>query len=491
MKRRKIGISILIICLFVLTYAFSATAAPVYIESRLYYYPKSIVDNKSQAIDLSSDTKYLTTASYNNDGITLLTSPNNLAIFRISENLMPHKSVYQSVSDKVTTGVDLVVTSQTNWEFVKEDNPTQRVSFSLDAFCTQYIWNSNQNKYVADNPVAIPHTFENNSEGSNNSWGGWGNSNTTITSTKSTSGNVCTILMPYTPVATSVSTHGNVTMYARIPKYKRDFDICVHITGDTSNLPQGYYYTTLSYSVSGYYESPVVFKDGNQVSLPGNNDPSSVEGTITIWAYIGDVLNGFNDYSFSVSPAADTYSMVLGKTDAQPTAPSYDVASVHFYYLNQVNTAPNQSVQAQKFKIYISPTADYTATGHYRFIKMNTEGQTRNDKNTIYYDLGLNTSRGFRTFSNLSGATLLGDIGTAGVYSNNTYVITPKYSSVQTAASSSYTYNKQTIIVGEDCFTQSWILDQEIYLKVTDESYDANHLAGMYYSWIYLTLVVD
>ncbi len=480
MGRCKKALLFAILSLFALIHVFAAS--PVYIESRLYYYPKSIVDNKSQAIDLSSDTKYLTTASYNNDGITLLTSPNNLAIFRISENLMPHKSVYHSISDTVTTGVDLYVRSLNNWEFVKEDNPTQRVSFSLDAFCTQYDWNSNQNKYVAENPASIPHTFNNTSEGA------WRDTN--ITSTISTSGDTCTIFMPYTPVSSSITKKKNVTMNARVPSYKRDFDICIHITGDTSSLPQGYYYTTLEYSCSGYYESPVKVT-GTSVSLPGNDEPSSVEGTITIWAYVGDVLNGFNDYSFSVSPAADTYSMVLGKTDAQPTAPSYDVASVHFYYLDQVNTTPNQSVRSQKFKIYISPTADYTATGHYRFIKMNTEGQTRNDKNTIYYDLGLNTSIGFRTFSNLSGATLLGDIGTAGVYSNNTYVITPKYSSIQTAASSSYTSGGQTIVVGEDCFTESWKLEQEIYLKVTDDSYEANHLAGMYYSWIYLTLVVD
>ncbi len=489
MKGRKTAVITTILCLFALVRIFAAD--PVYIESRLYYYPKSVVDNKSQAIDLSSDTKYLTTSSYNNDGVTLLNSPNNLAIFRISENLMPHKNVYQKIKDKVTTGVNLYVKSLNNWEFVKEDNPTQRVSFSLDAFCTQYMWNSNQNAYVAENPASIPHTFNN---GGNDGY----NSSLTIDSTKSVSGDTCTIFMPYTPVSSKVTTQGNVTVNARVPTYKRDFDICIHITGDASSVVQGYYYTTLQYSCSGYYESPVKVT-GTDVSLPGNNDPSSISGTITIWAYVGDVLNGFNDYSFSVSPADDTYSMVLGKTESQPTAPAYDVASVQFYFLDQITYTPNESVRQQKFKIYISPTSDYNAAGQYRFMKMGTEGQSRNDKNTIYYDLGLQTSEGFRSFRNLNGVTLLGDIGTAGVYANNTYVITPKYSNVQTAAASTYTYttgswyNEQThtATIGEDCFTEYWKLTQDIYLKVTDDSYDANHLAGMYDSWIYLTLVVD
>lgn len=485
MKEKKF-IIIAVLFILALSSVFAVTYSPVYIESRLYYYPKNVVDNKSQAIDLSSSTRYLTTASYNNGGITLLTSPNNLALFRISENLMPSKREYQNVSDPVTTGVELYVKSLTNWEFVHENNPTQRVAFSIDAFCIESTWNSSQNKYIAADPVTMPHTFTNRC----------GNRNYTVQGTMSTSGDTCSILMPYTPVSTEVTTRGyNVTVNARIPTYKRDFDICVHITGDTAGLINGYYYTTLEYSVSGYYESPVKIT-GTSVSLPGNDNPSETTGTITIWAYIGDVLNGFNDYSFSVSPAADTYSMVLGKTISNPTAPTYDVANVQFYYLTQTSTAPDTSAQAQKFKIYISPTSDYTASGQYRFIKMNTEGQGRNDKNTIYYDLYLNTaSQGYKSFGSLGSAGLSGVIGSAGVYADNTYQILPKYTNTKTAASTTYTYssggNYHTVTIGEDCYTQLWKLEQDIYLKVNSDSYDADHLAGMYYSYIYLTLVVD
>lgn len=467
--------------LCVLSVVFSAD--PVYIESRLYYLPKSVANNKSQAIDLSSGVKQLTTTDFRNGVVTILSSPNNLAIFRISENLMPHKSVYQQVNTKVTTGVDLYITSPTNWEFINEDNPTKRVSFSIDAFCENSKWNSSQNKYVADPVVKLDATFYNGNDY---------NTNTQVTSTISTSGNRCTVHMPYTPVSTSVSVSG---ISARVPTYKRDFDICVNITGDTSSLPSGYYYTTLEYSVSGYYESPVLIYTEwgeTKVSLPGNNEPSESSGTITVWAYIGDVLNGYNEYSFSVAPAADTYSMVLGKTDAQPTAPTYDVAKVQFYYLSQTSEEPDESAQAQKFKIYISPTSDYTAAGKYRFIKMNTEGQNRNDKNTIYYDLYLNTAnRGYRSFSDLESATLSGKIGSAGVYKNNTYQILPKYTPTQTAASSTYRYNNQNITIGEDSYMELWELNQDIYLKVNSDSYDAAHLAGMYYSYMYLTLVVE
>ena len=130
-------------------------AAPGYYESRLYYLPKSVESNKNVAIDLSSDKKSLATSDYNNNGINLVSSPNNLAMFRIMENIMPPKNEYQSINDPVNGGITLTITSATNWTFVHESNPTQTITFTLDAFCVESTWTPRSYNFVASAPVKL------------------------------------------------------------------------------------------------------------------------------------------------------------------------------------------------------------------------------------------------------------------------------------------------------------------------------------------------
>ena len=447
-----------------------AFSAPGYYDSRLYYLPKSVESNKNVAIDLTSDTKSLSTTDYNNSGINLVNSPNNLAMFRIMENIMPPKTEYQHINDPVNGGITLTITSASSWTFVHESNPTQTVSFTLDAFCIESKWTPNKYDFVASAPLKLTTNTTLSASGKS--------------STISISGSTCEIFMPYTGVSNSAgnSTQGN---NVRIPEYQRDYDVCINITGSTEGLQPGYYYTTLTYETTDYYESPAVVS-GNNVSLPGNDDPSSIRGTITIWAYLGDVVNDSSGYNLSVSPSDDTYTMDLGLT-SQSTP--YKVADIQFYFLEIVSSQPTENTEKNRFKIYISPTRDYTASGTYEFIKMNTEGQNRTDKNTIYYDLYLNTNSGFKKLSALGNSTLTGTIGSAGVLSgvSTTYQLVPKYT--QTRTGQSTTINNHT--VGALQYLKTWELVQSIYLKIESQSLQTTHSAGMYYSYLYVTLVAN
>lgn len=479
--RRSVKIIIIAFLLsFCITGAcFSATG---YYESRLYYLPKSMVNNRNVAIDLSSSTKSLSTSDYNSsDGITLLSSPNNLAMFRIMENIMPPKSQYSGINDTVSGGITLTITSPSNWTLVHESNPTQSVSFSLDAFCIESTWTPSQYDFVESSPIKL--TSSTKLPSSNKS------------STININGTTCTIFMPYTGVSNRAgnNSQGNTI---RIPTYQRDYDICIRITGDITNLQSGYYYTTLNYETTDYYESPAyVYSNGNSISLPGNDDPSSISGTITVWAYIGDVVNETSGYNLSVSPSDDTYTMDLG-ISTQSSA--YKVVDIKFYYLEFASSQPTESTEKNRFKIYISPTRDFTAGGTYQFIKMNTEGQNRTDRNTVYYDLYLDTSGSgnYKKFSALGNSSLNGTIGSAGVYTgtsgvSTTYQILPKYTQVKTGSSTTIGSGNNSHTVGEIQYMKTWELSQSLYLFIESQSLQATHNAGMYYSNIYVTLVAN
>ena len=467
MSRISKTVIAIILVLLAMGVAFSA---PGYYESRLYYLPKSVESNKNVAIDLSSDKKSLSTSDYNNSGINLVSSPNNLAMFRIMENIMPPKNEYQGINDPVNGGITLTITSATNWTFVHESNPTQTISFTLDAFCIESTWTPRDYEFVESAPLKLT-------------------ANSTLSSSRKSStisfnGSTCSIFMPYTGVSNSAgnNTQGNTV---RIPTYQRDYDVCINITGSIDGLQPGYYYTTLTYESTDYYESPAVV-NGNSVSLPGNDDPSSIRGTITIWAYIGDVVNDTSGYNLSVSPSDDTYTMDLGITSQ---ANPYKVADIQFYFLEIVSSQPTENTEKNRFNVYISPTRDYTVAGTYQFIKMNTEGQNRTDKNTIYYDLYLETNRGFKKFSELSNVTYTGVLGSAKVsnVASSTYQLVPKYT--QTKTGSSTTINGHT--VGALQYLKTWELTQSIYLKLENQSLQNAHSAGMYYSYLYVTLVAN
>ena len=449
-----------------------AFSAPGYYESRLYYLPKSVESNKNVAIDLSSEKKSIATTDYNNSSVTLISSPNNLAMFRIMENIMPPKSEYQSINDPVNGGITLTITSSSNWTLVHESNPTQTVAFSLDAFCVESKWTPSQYDFVASPVKKLTNNSTLTASGKS--------------STISTSGATCTIFMPYTGVSATAGNSSQNQNSIRIPTYQRDYDVCMNITGSIDGLQPGYYYTVLTYETTDYYESPAKVTN-NSVSLPGNDDPSSISGTITIWAYIGDVVNDTSGYNLSVSPSDDTYTMDLG-ISSQSTP--YKVVDLQFYFLEIVSAQPTENTEKNRLKIYISPTRDYTVAGTYQFIKMNTEGQNRNDKNTIYYDLYLGTNRGYKKFSEIGNNTLnQGVIGSAGVLSgvSTTYQILPKYTQVQTGSST--TVNGHT--VGALQYMKTWELTQTIYLQLTSASLQSTHSAGMYYSYIYVTLVAN
>ena len=176
----------------------------------------------------------------------------------------------------------------------------------------------------------------------------------------------------------------------------------------------------------------------------------------------------------------------------------YLVANVQFLNVNIATSEPNKSTQKTKFTVYISPTSNYKVGGtgsdsdpmeyRYKFIKMGSENQSRTSENTIYYDLCLKTSaNGYTALKSCTSNTTYatGSIGSAGVYSNSvktTFKILPEYDYDQ--------ISKAGLLGGTNEYKEIWQLDQDIYLKLTNQSMQdvLLHQPGVYYSTIYFTM---
>ncbi|MCQ2412511.1 MAG: hypothetical protein MJ057_06095 [Sphaerochaetaceae bacterium] len=421
-------------------------------EARLYYLPRNVANNRSVMIELTEQ-KALTvgniTTNYSN------TSTNNLAIFRLRNSL--------NDGDQPAPGnIVMTISSEDGWYFVNENNPTSKRSFELNAFCVEEK-NVNRDYSTTVSTQAL-------------------GTNTTLTNSSATAsfrkvGNTYQLSMPRTTFS-----RDRLSMFSA---YIREYDICVKIPDTNTELETGYYQTTLTITTTQYYEHETKVSWG-VANLERDGGVRTMTETITIRGYVGlDPEMDNSSYSFSVSSASDTYTMDLGITSQ--TTP-YNVADVQFSHLELVNSDPTSSENTlkNKFTIYISPTSDYTASGEYRFIKMNSENQARTAENTIYYDLYVNTSSGFQKFSAITSRMTFpdGSIGSAGVGTPaTTFKILPVYSSDQISQAGA--------AGGSDQWKETWILDQNIYLKLTNASLQATHQSGLYYSYIYFTLVAN
>lgn len=411
-------------------------------EGRVYYFPRNVVNNQSVMIELTQ-AKSLSTTTLAADYVN--NSTDNLAIFRLRDSL---NSSYNSGS-----GVIVTISSESDWYFVHENNPTSKRSFQLQAFCVDRA----STDYSADSFQALSSSTTLGESGAS-------------TYFKYENG-VYTMLLPYT----SFSWKFNLKVgLAYLAAYIREFDVCVVIPDDNTNLESGYYTTTLTISSTTYQETN---SNGN-----ADGNAKTMTETITLRGYVGvDPGESGGVYSFSIGSLADTYSMDLGIT-TQSTP--YAVASASFLYNELVTSITSNA--ASRFTIYISPTNKYSDAGTYKFIKIGSENQARTDANTIYYDLYLGTGSGYKSIGSAGSYTLNeGTIGSAGKLSDSvstTYYIRPKYSYQQTSS---------TGILGSNSneYMEKWELDQPIYLMLTTESLAATHNPGMYYSNVYFTLV--
>ncbi|MBR2281352.1 MAG: hypothetical protein IJ863_01880 [Spirochaetales bacterium] len=409
-------------------------------EGRAYYFPRNVVNNQNVMIELTQ-AKSLSTSTISADYEN--SSPDNLAIFRLRDSL---RTKDQSVSG----GVVVTISSNDGWCFVHENNPTSRRSFQLSGFCVE----RQSSSYGVDSFQKLANSTTLSRSGAKSYF-------------KFNEGaQTYTMLMPYTDFY-----EGLFSFYAN---YIREFDVCVVIPDDNTTLEAGYYTTTLTITSTAYQEcNSNGRKDGGA---------KTISETVTLRGYVGiDPTGNEGSYSFTVTSAADTYSMNLGIT-SQNTP--YAVANTSFLYNHIDSSAASNG--AGKFTIYISPTREYETSGTYRFIKIGSESQARTDINTIYYDLYLNTNNGYKSMGSLGSATLNGNIGSAGKLSNavpTTYFVRPKFTPTKISDSG--------ILGGSTQYLNTWELDQTIYLKLTSGSMAATHNPGMYYSYVYFTLVYN
>ena len=466
-------------------------------ESRLYYLPRSVVDNKGSALPIAS----AKTVSQSEISVEYDPTTPQFSIFRISENLV--RRDYSKLTDSYSGSLDMTITSQNGWNFIKEDNSTITRPFEINVYMVKKTLNNSSGVYsyqifdASNKKVLTSTSYSTRNKRYTETEGN--------TSIFRKSGNSYILSLPYTTYYNDfASDYDN-----RYSTHYYEFDICIKLKDGYSNLPEGYYYTTITFSIPAFVENRIYINNSGEVHLTEYDENNQLierteNRTITIWGYVGsaDDENASN-YSFYVDDTTDTYSMDLG-LQTQPENQAYAVATAKFYNLFQYKipqgepvVEPDATTARNKFKIYISPTSTYTSEGRYQLIKVNAENQPRRFENTIYYDLYLKTSTGqYKRFSDLDGVSLADDansiIGSAGVLNgvSSTYYITPKYTCTRTGTSTT----SGGTTVGSDIFTQVWELTQTIYLRLEDESLSSaqnKHLRGLYSSTIYFTMVVE
>lgn len=415
-------------------------------ESRLFYLPRNVANNNNVMIELT-EAKSLSTidAGYSN------TSTNNLSIFRLRDSLLNR--------DQPSNSVTVTISSNNGWYFVNENNPTSRVGFEMNCILTE---RKNVNRGYDTNVSQQLLS-----------------GNTTLTQSGAVSswtkvGDSYTLTLPMTSFNSDAASY-----YA---DYIREADINVVIPEDTSGLESGYYTTTIYITTTEYQEHKEKRSLwGIAASLEKDGGVKTFTETITLRGYVGIDPGEEGIYSFTVSSAADSYSMDLGIT-TQSTP--YDVARISFTYTDMVDTQPNENTQANKFAIYISPTSIYSSTGIYRFIKMGSEYQARTSNNTIDYDLYARSNTGYKKLgSSANWSDTVASISAPDSLAPNTYKAIPKYE-----------YSKISEagwLGGETEYKETWNLDLELYLKLTSDSLSSKRDSGLYYSYIYVTLVAN
>ena len=414
-------------------------------EARLYYFPRNVVDNRNVMINLTSAT-HMSASDFNEVFVNY--SESNLALFRIRENLITD-TVGTGATTNLTDSIKIKIESLDDWTFVSEYNSTRTTTFTLDAFCVEqdfhYTTNPKKSWYTTSAGVALS---------ANSTLSPSGNA-----ATFKKIGNYYELELPYT-----FFQRGSGRYY---PMYIRNADVCLNIPQFGSGLEPGYYTTELRVTIPAH----------NEVTI--NQVPTLVAEqsfVITVRGYLGIDAEASGSSSFYVLSMEDTYSMDLG-ISSNP-AQGYSVAEAKFAYFNilsgpegvQNATGVLPTNPETKFTIYISPTSDYTdTTSQFRFIKIGSERQARTDDNTIYYSLSWQSDNS--RYDNQTTATIY---------------MRPKYTYKQISKTSSGN-------TGRDSYQVNWEMDNVIKLNLTSQSLQtsAYHQEGMYYSYIYFTLVTN
>ncbi len=457
----------------------------------LYYVPTNIVNNQGLLIELSQaksvsasnvGTAYASATSYS------YPTAKDLVICCLIDSL----------NDSVQTdNVEVSITDNTGFYFIKDGNPTSRIPYEIEVICSAFYKGDNSTSYansVIDQSKrkmtiggssSIPISYSTyrhitifNDESKNYS------ENTSFEKDQDT----YTLSISPTKFTNTMDTwfgQYNETN-AQYPNLMKYYYICLKVPGGTG-FEEGTY--TARLTINANFTSK---------SLTGDSKPDSISETISIKGYIGEEPEQQSDlaYSFFVFGSKDTYMMDLTQEEY------YDIARVQFMYteMKKQPNSPDSVNSHQRYKIYISPTDTYGNPGEYYFKKIGTESQEKSFTNSVDYELYVETGNDtyvkIEKASDFTGETSAktmetkaknyyssGKIAGAGLYSNNTYYLYPLYSVVQTITGTNSTYK------------ETWELDQEIFLKITPntnpEYNDMVKQDGTYSSIVYFTVVTQ
>ena len=483
MKRSRL-ITLILVFLLLAPLFVSADAINGSSDAVLLMLPRGMTYNKNDAIELTTQ-KSITANDLGNAPLTFSSRINsadskNVGVIRFQDTLHnmyltvpsiytgnnPYlKSNYSDSDEMFQTDNVVVLRIHTTGIFVKEDDPSITRDFSLSCIFTEAYIKRDGSEYTKISGYPTKMTLNNTMTSSD-----------TVSQTyfRSLGGGDYELYIPATPIVSAVSSSGSSwnPSYSSNGRYypllMRIFDICIELPGTDTSLPSGYYKTEITIQSVSTYKNRTFTGEKNDNIIETEVTTTSMSETITVWGYVGDVSGGANTtYSFSVSPTNSSYSMNLG------TQTYYNVANINFYSLlgpYAASTAPVESVQKQKYKVYISPTSDYLTAGTYVFKKTNSN-------ETIPYDLYLDENGTLFSSNSTNG------IGGSGVGSgsipSSTYYVLPVYS-----------ITKDTMNGATTKYTEIWDLaNVPIYLKVTADN--QAHSAGEYRSSVYFTLVVE
>lgn len=205
------------------------------------------------------------------------------------------------------------------------------------------------------------------------------------------------------------------------------------------------------------------------VTTDGTIEEQEIE--MTIRGYVGDdsLTSSIMATEFVVSSSSDTYTMKLSPSEREKS--TYNIANLRFLHAES-NPEKTQNA-ATKYSILISPTQNYLASYDiddkpYSFKKSGTEYAERTPANTVYY---------FLCDSNGSELTK----ATGGQFPSSNQSWTYKIDAL---------YNNPPKNTTTQQYDEKWEIDRDIFLKIDDSS-TAQYEPGIYFSYIYFTLMTN
>ncbi len=471
--------------LFLLFFSLNVHALGSY-EGRLYYLPMSVANNPNVMVELS-EAKSVSKSDISSLEEQANAENSHLVAFRLRDNIMKNsgRTTFNNMDS-----FNVSLSSEDNWEFVHENNPTKRIPFTISVYCKEKQYSSG-GEYGSFSTSDVLSVTTNQQSSVTLPISG-------VSTTATLSGNTMTFSIPTTTVSNSETFLGFVTY--PYPIYIRDYFFCINIP-EHAITESGYYSTTINLSSDSFYEVAIAEKSFfgfTYYELEKESSTKTIQDSITsitIRGYIGkEPGTTSGTYSFMVSNTNHTYSMDLGIEDSNV---SYDVAKIYFYNTRLDTQSSSYVTNKSRFtdyKIYISPDNTLNSSEDYKFRLIGSSGYAESDENTIYYDLYISPDG--------SSIVSLDDCASSHNYLNN------NYSNYSSNASSYYKvcrlggvekvnncyilypFYSYTKMSSNNDYQLTWTTDTTLYIKLKSRSTSTatTHLNGMYTSTLYFTV---